>query len=151
VTQNEQLKEVSVRTFIENDEKYGKDIIYLMTLIRSVVKALADGAIPPFEHDECATKSNLKYAPSFVRGRGIIEPRNAYTVLDIAKVLKRTRMKSRKNGTIQPNEEMQAAFKLLTAIESGKCTLEEAQKYVVMVPDRKRFSADRIIKDKEIA
>jgi ParB-like nuclease domain len=145
--------ESALKMFVyENDPAYGTNIEYVMECIQAVVKALADGKIPPFKHDAKTNKTALRYAPYYTPGR---KPEGCdsnllshYTVLDIATFLGRTISQSR-GGALQAAREVIAAFQVLAILEAGAegWTKEEIHKRYVADHTTDHWATSRILQD----
>jgi ParB-like nuclease domain len=135
----------------ENDPAYGTNIEYVMECIQAVVKALADGKIPPFKHDAKTNKTALRYAPYYTPGRkpeGCVAnlATHAYTLFNVAQFLGRTRGAGER---IAASQEVVAAFQVLAILEAGAegWTKEEIHKRYVADRTTDHWATSRILQD----
>jgi hypothetical protein len=135
----------------ENGPEYMRsDVLVQMESVQAVVRALAAGVIPPFKHSKDTPKSTLRYAPSYLLGEPCTDSvQGAYTVADVAIFLGRTKNRSG-GGSVQPSDEILAAFRVLTLMNTPGFTVKE-------LLNNKKYSrdgmllADVIIHDADMA
>ena len=105
----------------DNDEAYKFKTASLFESVRGIVNALAAGKIGPFEIPKDTKTSAIRYAPSFVPGKGRSPEsgNRAYTILNVAMALNETK---KHNGSLQPTEAIRAVVNALHLIEIGQLT-----------------------------